>query len=233
MFHRLNRAYLPENKEIRIIGYAEKGESPYKTIGPADIDGQMDFEFTATMLNTNKQMLAQQMQFIAAMCVSPIAIQLGIVTPDEIYRILRKSVQSQDQDPDEFLKRPMSALMGPKMTAEDAITAILDHKAPVGQPIEQPQMHLEKIIEFIRSPDAKILDPLQSSLLAQYYQQVMQMVQIQMQQQMMMAQAAGGGQQGQGGKEGPGGAPSDMTPPGPESQTKVGMNEQMDGSLPI
>jgi len=234
MFHRLNRAYLPEKKEIRVIGYSEKGESPYRTIGPTEIDGQMDFEFTATMLNTNKQMLAQQIQFIAGLCISPIAIQAGIVTVDEIYHLMRKGVQSQDQDPDEFLKRPMSALMGPKITAEDAITAIMDHKAPIGQPLEHVQMHFEKLVAFIQTPDARMLDPISTQLFMQYFEQVKQMMQIQMQERAMMAQAAGGTppQQG-GGGEGPGGVPSNMTPPGPEAQTPVGMNEQMDGSLPI
>ena len=232
MFHRLNRSYLPENKEIRILGYSEKGEQPYTAVSPNDIDADMDFDFGATMLNTNKQMLAQQMQTLAGLMLSPIALQLGIVTPDEIYHLFRKLVISQDQDPDEFLQRPPSVLLGPKITAEEAITFILHSEAPVGHPMEPIQMHLEKLAEFTRSPAAAALSPIQQALLQQYLQQVMQMMQIQMQQQMMMAQSANGAP-GEPPQQGPGGVMSNMTPPGAESQTPVGRNEMIDGSAEV
>jgi len=174
MFHRLNRAYLPENKEIRIIGYSEAGAAPYAKLSPAEIDGEMDFEFTATMLNTNKQMLAQQMQFIAALLMSPLAMQLGMVGPDEVYKILRKAIQSQDQDPDEFLQRPQGVLMGPKIMAEDAITSIVNGIPPVGQPMEPPMMHLQKLIEFSSTPIVETFPIPQLQMLQQYMLQVQQ-----------------------------------------------------------
>ena len=210
MMHRLNQRYLPKEKEVRVFGQEAKGEEAYAVIGPEHTNADVDFDFKATMLNTNKQMVAQSLQESAALLWSPLAIQAGIVTEEEVYNLCVDYTKSKDQPSYRYTRKPPAVESGPKILAEEAFSAIIASELPVGAPLEPPEEHLQKFIGFQQSQPLTFasFDP---SQLAAYQGWIMQVRTIIFQQQrkMMMMQAAaqtmGNGNGGGGG--GPGGAP--------------------------
>ena len=210
MFHRLNRRYLPEKKEIRISGMAEKGEETYMDVAGEDINAEVDFDFKATMLNTNKQTIMQSLDHIASLIVSPLAMQAGIVTPSQIYNLFRDEIKAADADPDRYLVRPPEQAMGPKILAEEAMSAIISRQMPVGTPLESAQEHLQKMLEFSKEPVFLQLDNVQKQFYRQWVQTIAAQVQAEQKQQQMMA-AAQQFQQAQQNQNG-GGTPTTMNP---------------------
>jgi hypothetical protein len=201
--HRLNKRFLPDKKEIRIFGLPERGEDAYVPIGPSDIEADVDFEFKATMLNTNKQMLVQSLQETAGLLVSPLMIQLGIVSAEEIYVLMRDIEKAKDHDPDRYMKRPPNFMETPKLMAEDAMSAILANQMPEGRPLEPAIEHMQKLVQFTQIPQFGLLNEVQVGMFKAWLTQVQTIVQ-QEQQQQLLAQAAqeqqarsnGGGQPG-------------------------------------
>ena len=222
MRHRLNQRYMPEKKEIRIFGMAEKGEEPFTQVNREDQDAIVDFDFKATLLNTNKQILSEALNEAIAMTVSPLAIQAGIVTEREVYDLFRDKYKALDLDPDKYLQRPPN--YGPKILAEEALSSIFVGERPVGQPLEPLEEHLSKLEEFELSYNVGILSPVYLSLYKFWKGSVEQQI---MRKQLMMQAAAGINN---------GGAPeenktSSQKPTGPETNPPVGPNEFIDESL--
>lgn len=225
LIHRLNRRYLPKDKQIRVMGMAERGEDPYVDLTPDRIDADVDFAFRATMLNTNKQVVAGALQEIAALLISPVALQMGYATPDGIYKLMRDITKAKDLDPDRYLQRPPENIFnGPKYTAEEVISTIIDGQIPDGQPLEaNAAEHLGKLMGFVQSDQIGLLSQPQVQVLVMWMKKVQQSDQ-QLQQQQAMAAAAAQMQGQMHGGGGPGGAPTTMgVPPapggpGPETQ---------------
>ena len=215
MMHRLNQRYLPESKEIRTIGISEQGQGPYKNIPRDGIKAQVVFEFKATMLNTNKQVLSQNLSELMAMAFSPLAVQAGIVTEDEIYTLFRKKAMALDVDPDEIFPRPPS--FGPRILAEDALTAITDGEPPVGRPLEPPEEHLQKLVAFEQSPQFGLLTTPEQLAFYQGWKTRVQGIVVQRQ---LLMQAAGA--TSNGGNGGPGGAPTTLNPENMNPQVENG-----------
>ena len=221
--HRLNRRYLPKTKEVRVIGASEKGEEPFQEIAHDQIDADVDFEFKATMLNTNKQVVGEALKDIAAMIVTPLAMQAGLAGPEHFYKLFRDMIKSKDFDPDRYLQRPPEQVFGPKLLAEEVISIIMAGEMPYGTPMEaDPQEHMAKLQAFIQSDQIGLLSDDQTKTLAMYMKGLMQQIQQFMMQQQMLAAAAqqsgGGGQGGQGG-----GVPTTMAvPPQPAGNAGQG-----------
>ena len=150
------------------------------------------------------------------MTVSPIAIQLGLVQPEHIYKLMRDSIKARDLDPDAYLTRPPGEVLGPKYTAEDILSMIEAGEQPAlgSGPLEQPQEHLQKLQQFAQSDQIGYFNPEQVKVLQGWMQMVMMKLQEQMRmQQLMMAASATQKQNGGGGEEeGPGGTPTTMNP---------------------
>ncbi len=236
LIHSLNRRYLPEKKEIRVAGFSGKGQDAYDEIQADDLDADVDFEFKASLLNTNRQVLQQELQQLSAVLLSPLAIQLGIVTPEEVYNLMADYTASFELDKERYTKRPLGVSDGQKIMAEEAISMILQNQVPIGVPLEPGVEHLRKLMEFTQSPQFGFLDMHQVGILKAYMQQVQQFVMIQMQQQQAMAAAAGSnpdGAPGQEGGDGPGGVPTTMKAPGMQDNAPVGANETIDESTNI
>ena len=174
LIHRLNRRYLPKDKQIRVMGLAERGEDPYVDLSPDRIDADVDFSFRATMLNTNKQVVAGALQEIAALLISPIALQMGMATPDGIYKLMRDLTKAKDLDPDRYLQRPPEGVFnGPKLTAEEVIATILDGQIPDGQPLEASGgEHLAKLMAFFESDQFGLLAPQQVQVLSMWMKKI-------------------------------------------------------------
>ena len=225
-FHRLNRRWLPSDKEFRIIGIPEQDQEPYMNISPQDIDGDIDFDFKATMMNTNRQVLAEALKESIGLIVSPLALQLGIVGPDQVYRIMKDYEKSRDLDYKSYLKPPTPDATKPGINAETAIGMIIDGLYPYGSPLEGPMDHFQRLTEFQQDDHSfgRIDTPDKVNLFAFYLRDVHMQIQQQMKQQ-QLAQASSQmqqhlGQQPQGNNSG---VPTTIQQPQPRGPSNGGL----------
>ena len=231
-FHKLNQRWLPKEKEFRIIGMPKEGESSYLTVHPQEVTGDVNFDFKATMLNTNRQALSQALMEAIGITVSPLALQLGIVGPDQVYRLIKDYEKSRDLDWESYTKPPTPNADKPGITAEEAISTIIDGMIPDGSPIEGVQEHLQKLIEFQQGDDFGRVDtPDKVNMFAFYLKNVMMQAQQEMQAQQLaagaeqMQQFLGNQGQGQNG----GGVPTTIQQPAPRGPSNGGMMPEAGG----
>lgn len=240
-FHELNQIFLPKEKKFRISTGVTKEKDPYVTVkSREDISGRFEFEFGASILNTNRALSTAALQDMLGMLVNPLLFQLGIVTPENVYTLLADTIRARGQDPEKYITSPNNDPFsnGPKISAEDAIMSIMNGSFPYGSPMESIEQHLMKIKEFVADAgNMEHFSPMQVQMLAQYTaQRIQEMQQIMAQQQMMQNAAA---MQKQVGGQG-GGQPGQPGPPGQQAppNTGVGGNppvngrELLDESLP-
>ena len=228
MMHRLNRAFLSDRKEVRVIGVPPEGEDAYRTVNRTDLDADVDWEFKATLINTNKQILSQNLTEVISMAITPFAFQLGLVDGEGAYKLLRDKTKALDLDPDTYWKRPPDPMPGPKLLAEEIVSTILANELPLGGPLETPQEHLQKLMTFMQSDAFGFFNPTQVQVLKAW----MQKIQMVINQQMMVQQALMNFQQSAGSQNGkPGGAPTTMASPGMGENPQVNAGEQLDEGL--
>ena len=221
--HRLNQKFLPDKKEVRVFGVPEQSTDAYLEVTPDSIRADVDMEFKASLLNTNKQVLAAALNEAIAMLVSPLALQAGLVTPEQIYKLFSDKLKSNDLDPDQYMVRPPS--QGPKLLAEEVESILMAHEIPFGQPMENLQEHLQKLLAFEQSDNFGFI-PVE---MIPAYQNWKIRIQTLLMEQMAMMQAAQGmapeSQQGGGGA----GVGQQATQPG--GAPVVQNNEISEGSL--
>ena len=228
MMHRLNRRYLPDKKEFRALGVPEASEDLYPEMGAEDLDAEMDFEFKATLLNTNKQLVAATLKENAALLVAPLAIQLGIVTPEHIYNLLRDILLNSDMDPDRYLGKPADYINKPRLMATEVLSAILEGNLPDAYPMEPPLDHLEAFMALIQARPELIegLSGQQKEMITTWMQTVGGIIQeenMRLQMAALAQQGAGGAQQGgNGGTPGP----VPMPQPNPMGQPNPPVNKK-------
>mgnify|MGYP001601651575 CR=1 FL=1 len=228
MMHRLNQRYLPKEKEVRVWGQEAKGEEAYDKIALSDIAADVDFDFKATMLNTNKQAVAQALQQTMAMLFTPLAVQMGLVSAEKGYNLIADFCKAQDQDSDRYVEKPPEVTSGPKILAEEAFSAIDAHQVPYGTPLEPPQEHLQKLIDYQQSIIYANFDSSQLAVFQQWMMSV-KMLMMQQQQKQMMIEAAAktmGGANGGGSGGVPGTISEDTGGP-----TSVQPGEAIDESM--
>lgn len=230
MMHQLNQAFLPPGKQFRLAGYAEPDKNPYRVIEkPGEIEGDYTFDFNANVMNSSKAAVQQGLQQLQPLLINPLMLQLGITTPDTIYRMVLDYGKSLGQNIPRYIHEPTPGAGGPQILAEEAISAILDGQTPQGTPLEDPQEHLAKLQAF-HDDDSQfgLLDPKFVPIFGLWQQKIAALIQQQQQQQALMANAQslqqklGPGGGGQGG----GAAPPDT------SQAPLQPNELQDESLP-
>ena len=229
-FHRLNRRWLPKEKEFRVMGLPEEGQPAYLKIHPQEIDGDVDFDWKATMLNTNRQAMAQALVEAIGITISPLAFQLGIITADEAYRLFVAYEKSRDLDHKSFLHPPSPQASKPGITAEEAIASIAEGMIPDGSPLEGAQEHLQKLIKFQQSDNFGWLNtPDKVNMFAFYLKSVIAQIKQEMEQ-AQLAQAASQmqqfvGMQGQGEQ---GGTPTTIQSPQPRGPTNGGLAPEVE-----
>ena len=231
-FHKLNQRWLPKEKEFRIIGLPKEGESAYLTVHPQEIQGDVNFGFKATMLNTNRQALTQALTEAIGVTVSPLALQLGIVGPDEVYRMIRDYEKSRDLDWESYTKPPTSNADKPGITAEEAISMISEGLYPYGSPLEGLEVHFQKLYEFQQSDNLGQLNtPAKVDMLAFYIRDVI----LQLHQEAQAQRLAAGAEQmqqfiGNKGQGQPtGGVPTTIQQPAPRAPSNGGMMPEAGG----
>jgi hypothetical protein len=168
IMHRLNRRFLPEHKEVRVVGAAAQGTDAYLQINRQDMEADIDFDFKATLLNTNKEALSQALNQTVSMMIQPLLMQAGIVSVEEMYNAFHDFAKSMDLDPDRYFKKPPEAMQGPKLLAEEVISAVAASQPFDGQPEEDPMLHLQKLQLFLQSPLSGMLNKTQMMLLQQW-----------------------------------------------------------------
>ena len=228
-FHALNTKYLPRNKEFIVAGKPLAHEDAYGVITDSqDLNINLTFEFQATLLNTNKGLMAQSLQEIGAALTSPLAIMTGMVGTEQLYNWAKDYIQSYQLDPGRYLKRPEGTPEGPRLTAEDVIGLAAQGIRPAGAPLEPAQEHLAKIQQFMQGPDFAVIGPAGQAILQQWMRIVMEIVRAEFQKQQMMQAAGALSSALGGGKNGGGGTPTTME--APEMQTETPGSDELAGA---
>ncbi len=239
IYHDLNMHFLPKGKQFRIAGGLKPNEDPYTAIERVgDIQGQFAFTFKANVLNTSKQQMQETMERLLGTYLNEISIQTGIVRPENIYSMYLDYGKAFGADPEPYLSEPLPGLVGPRITAGEAVIMILNDQAPFGGPMEAGGWaeHLQELIAIEEQfTDPKVetgeITPSQAAMLQGYKLQVEENAAAQQRQEQMAAAAAQAGQQGGGGQ--PAGRPTENFPQDPNAQAPLsGGNELIDESLP-
>lgn len=166
--HELNQEFLPKDKQFRIIG-TKPDEDPYQSVtDKSTIKGRFQFDFSANVINTQKAQLGQALRAWATAYISETSVQMGLVQPDGVYRLLRDLGKADGIDPDNYLPVPPPDLLKPKISAEEALQSIANSVMPFGVPAEGAEAHLEALQVFIDDDSEDgigMLDPDQTLLL--------------------------------------------------------------------
>ena len=233
IIHQSNERFLKPGKVVKVVGQPQAGQEIYTEIKRRDeISGSFQFKFAANVFNTSRQALQQSLMQLMGVYLTPLAMQMGIVSPTEAYRLMRDYGKSMGQDPDQYLKAPSPDAMKPRIFAEDVITAIMQNVKPYGVPAEVGswQEHIQKLAEFQQANEFGHLTRQQVDLFTAYVGEVIRMARLDAQRQAML-QAAQQFQNGQG--QGQGGPPPGPPDPNAQAQPQIsGNGELLEESLP-
>lgn len=222
--HELNRHLLPPQKQIRIVTSENDQENAYKTLSREQLDGVFEFEFSANVFNTSKQVLQEALGNLASLYISEIGFMTGISNEKTVYNLFKDMAKAFGQDPDRYITPPQNQ---PIISFEEALLSIMNNKLPQGFPQEGPDQHLQMMQGFIQSEQMGMLSEEQVKLLNDWAQVVMGLAQ---ELARMQALAAASGQDGTntGNPEGrpPEGGPVD------NRQAVLQENEQADETAP-
>ncbi|MCI0553273.1 MAG: hypothetical protein L0287_20180, partial [Anaerolineae bacterium] len=235
-FHELNQVYLPKNKMYRIMHGAAENLNPYQQINdPAAIRGRFYFDFTASILNTNKAMAQQAHQQMLGTLIHPLMLQTGIVTPEKMYNLTRDWIKGLQQDHTKYIQAPpgVNPWDGPALTVSDAIQLIMNGVYPVGPTVEPLDVHIQQLQEFVTSQEMdRYFTPQQARMLGQYAAKRVAEYQARIQQQMLMQLAGQFNQDRKGGAPTSPGQPGNPPTMGPGGNASVQGQELLNESLP-
>ncbi len=229
-FHELNEVKLPPKKQFMMAGPVDPRKDPYRIVERSEIRGKFRFTFSANVLNTSKEATQQALDGLIAMFVTPLAIQMGLIKPDGIYRLFRDKARSLGQDGDKYLSPPTPGAMDPPISAEDAIISIMGGDMPQGSPMEGVAEHFEKLQTFSQDDSFGYLPAETVPLFKAYLQQMAQAMAQEQANAALLKAAAQFGSQGQtGALPGPQGQ---GMPPGGQAMPMVQGNELLQEDLP-
>lgn len=228
--HRLNCRFLPKKKQYLIVGKPLDQDDAYAVVtDPRDIAVPISFDFQATLLNTNKGLVAGALTGLGAALINPLTMQMGLVNPETIYNWAKDLIQANQLDPSRYIVKPPNVPEGgERWSFEEAILQIMENRLPEVAPLEGgPEVWQQKAIAFMQSDQFGLLTPSQAVLFKELLQRIVQAVRQQMQQQQMQqaaqAFAANLGNAGQGARSIPG-APPDM-------QSETGSQDELAGAM--
>ena len=233
-FFELNQIHLPPGKKFRVMHGATKETNPFRVLdNPSVLRGRFTFDFSASILNTNKALATTARQSLISVLINPLMYQLGISTPQTIYNLLRDYVRDFGQEPLKYMAVPpgAQAQSGPMISAEEAILAIMNGRYPIGSPLEPLDQHLQKLNQFAAEEKLNLMSPEMAGLFGQYAAQKVAELQKMIEQQQLMASMAEFAKQGQGQQQS--GPPGASTPPnaGPGGNAPVQGGELLDETL--
>jgi hypothetical protein len=235
--YRLDRHFLDDEKKFRTIGVQQPDEDPIVTIRRAGDLGDTHFEFGANVLNSSKVALQGALQEMLTIMGNPLMLQVGISTPDSLYRILTDYFKSLGQNSDKYVNAPTPEAKNPPVSAVDALSLILAGQLPQGAPAEGSyEAHLQALMQVLTTPGNDGI-PFGQKLAydererVMTYSQDIQRRMMEAQQQFAMLQAAQQFQQGQAQAPAAGNGGSGK-PPKPQAPMVSGGKEQINESLP-
>jgi len=215
-FHMLNMKFLPEKKRYLIAGKDPDTDQAYGELSPQQLQLPVNFEFGATLLNTNKGVMSQSLTEIGQAIFNPLAMQFGVTGAEQFYQWAKDKVNSAQLDHMRYLKRPQGMPDTPPYTANDVIVILTEGHMPVGTNfVEGPIEAWQTLQKWVMSDELGKVHPENMSLVRGYLQQV-QAVALQAQQQQAAMQASQQfqdmmGNKGQGQTGGSGVAPDMQT----------------------
>jgi len=226
-FHMLNTKFLPDRKRILITGKDPDSDAAYADVRPQDIQAPVNFEFGATLLNTNKGIMSQSLTEIGQAIFNPLSFQMGLVGPQQFYQWAKDKINSAQLDPQRYIMRPAGTPDTPPMSANDAITMLVEGKMPPGVNfVEGPIAAFETFAKWYQSDDFGRVAGMNLGLVKEYLQQV-QSAAMQEQQKQMAIQASQEFQAMMGNKGQGAGAP--MGGEAPEMQTEAPTQSEIAG----
>ncbi len=211
--HRMNMKFLPEKKRYLIAGKDPDTDAAYAEASPADLQLPVNFEFGATLLNTNKGVMSQALQQIGSAIFNPLAMQFGVVDANSFYQWAKDTINAAQLDPSRYLKRPQGLPDTPLLMPGDAIAILTEGKMPPGINFKDgPQDALDQIMQWMQSDDFGNVHISNVGVVREYLTQLQQAVMQQQQQQaaMQAAQQFQASQGQQGGGESSGGQVPEM-----------------------
>lgn len=229
-FHMLNTRFLPKRKQYLLQGKPSADADAYRTIQtPTEIDVPVLFDFQATLLNTNKGVIAQALTGLGGAIFNPLAFQMKLVQPENFYNWAKDLIRANQLDPERYITKPPDAPTGPRVTLQDAIGMLIGGQLPPTDVVGPTQEFLIELQKFEQSDDFGRLHISNVGLWRQYTMALMQKVQEE-QQHLQMQQAAQQftqmlGNQGQG----QGGQPQAGQPP--EMQAEPGTATELQGAM--
>ncbi len=205
-------------------------EDPWFTVARSDIDVDLEFDFHANVLNSSKQARQQGLQAILPIYVSEPVIQMGISTPDTMYRLLKDIGEAFGQDAAKYLNPPTPLAQQSPITAAEAMLHLKDGVFPGDtSPAEGATLHVASLQEIMATPLFEAGFPPENFQLLKSY--LDRMVALSQQEQQAQALAASAGPIGQ--ELGPGNGQGNGAAPGsPGGQAPLQENELSDEQLP-
>lgn len=189
-FHMLNTKFLPARKRILIIGKEYESDQAYEELSPRDIQAPVNFEFGATLLNTNKGITSQSLTEIGQAIFNPLGFQMGLVGPQQFYQWAKDKINATQLDPQRYLIRPPGTPDTPPMSAQDAIVMLIEGKMPPGVNfVEGPMAAFETFAKWYQSDEFGRVAQIHLGLVKEYLTQV-QAAAMQEQQRQQLAQAS-------------------------------------------
>jgi hypothetical protein len=179
-------------------------------------------------LNASKVARQQGLEQLMGMLINPIMIQLGIVGPDQIFRMVHDFVQSTANPPERYLQEPTPGAGKRRISANEAISTIFDHLMPDGVPAEpSAEDHLKQLQAFMEDDRFGLFDHAQVELFRIWLTQIAQLS-VSEQGQQEVAQLAEGFQK----KQAVGANGDAANPPVDQGAAPVEKNELVDETLP-
>lgn len=227
IIHQMNQRFLPRKKVFRIHGYVNPKENPFREVTDIEaIRAKFEFTFEASLINTNPSANVESLTEIMSIIFSPIAMQMGLAGPEHAYRLVADYIKEKRVDPNRYLKLPPVDIDTPRITAEEAISYMMNNMEPEGRPLETVEIHLQKLIDYMNSDQfVHMRDSI--DLFRDYVNKVGVLMQEE-KRQAELAQAAAASQ-GTFGPGGQGGGPAPNI--GPSSNAPLQENEIADESL--
>ena len=109
-FHELNQIFLPKEKSFRIMRGQTPNTNPYiKLDDKSQISGRFLFDFTASILNTNRALASAALESMLAGLINPLMLQMQIVTPENAYNLVRDWIKTKGQEPASYITAPPGA----------------------------------------------------------------------------------------------------------------------------
>lgn len=231
----LDRHFLPDQKEFRVLGVSRPEESPFIEVRKQDDLVDYHFDFHANVLNSSKVALQQGLNEAIALLGNPLMIQLGISTPDTLFRVTSDLIRAFGLPSESYVNPPTPGAQNPPITAAEALSAILSGQMPRGLPAEGDfQAHIAALQELLAAPDEMgrgklALLTAEEQQRVGLYLQLMQQQAMEAQQQAQLLAAAQEFQADRQQRSPAGGGGQTSKPAGP---TMVERNDTVNESLP-